>query len=80
MNIPSMTHRAAANAQIGLSYFYLTGYFAVLVLYGLGILKVNVIEDLTPLTAMVLTFWFQRQRTSADTNPTQPESPAGAQK
>lgn len=78
MNTPAptkpLTHRVAGRAQVGLSYFFLSGFFAVVAAQGLGYLKTDMLSQLSPIVMLVMTFWFQRQRTSVDdphqTNPT----------
>jgi hypothetical protein len=64
-----LTHSVAGRAQVGLSYFFLAGFFALLVLEGLGYIKINVVDELGPITMLVMSFWFQRQRTSVDESP-----------
>jgi hypothetical protein len=73
----TMTHRRAGNAQIGLSYFFLTGFFVVLILEGLGYIKSNVSNNLREVLMLVMSFWFMRQRTSGDEPTTSaPEKPS----
>lgn len=62
-------HLTVANAQVGLSYFWLLGYFGAVAMTGLGKFPTNVLADLTPITVMVVSFWFQRQRQSAEDKP-----------
>jgi hypothetical protein len=65
-----MTHRAAASAQVGLSYFFLAGFFACIYLDGRGIIKgVNPFTDLKDPLMLILYFWFQRTRDSASEAP-----------
>ena len=73
----TMTHRRAGNAQIGLSYFFLTGFFTVLILEGLGFIKVNVSNNLREVLMLVMSFWFMRQRVTGD-EPEQPSPPSAA--
>lgn len=61
-----LSHHAVATAQVGLSYFFLTGFFVCVIMYGLGYLKNEVITVLTAGVQLVLSFWFMRQRTSND--------------
>lgn len=61
-----MTHRKAGNAQVGLSYFFLTGFFVVLILEGVGYIKANVSNNLREVLMLVMSFWFMRQRVSGD--------------
>lgn len=68
-----MSHRKAGNAQVGLSYAFLIGFFLTLGLYGFGIIKVDVMHFLEGGLTMVLSFWFMRQRTTGD-EPTPPVS------
>lgn len=79
MTQPSMTHRGVAIAQVGLSYFFLAGFFGALGLQGLGYIKLDIMSTLGPMAMLVLSFWFQRQRTSADP-PTSPVNPASQPK
>jgi hypothetical protein len=86
MKSPQMFHRTVANAQVGLSYFFLAGFFTVLILSGLGVLKVDVTHFLEGGATMVLSYWFMRQRSSTDepmkesdpvpSNPQKPVEPA----
>lgn len=80
-----MTHRKAGNAQVGLSYLFLIGFFAALFLQGLGYLKIDVVNECKEMVMLVLYFWFQRQREtgpehsptpSIAPNPTTPAQPA----
>jgi hypothetical protein len=72
----SMTHRKAGNAQVGLSYFFLTGFFTVLILQGLGYIKIDFIGQLAPMAMLLLSFWFQRQRdTGPESTPEKPPDP-----
>ena len=59
-----LPHHVVATAQVGLSYFFLTGFFACLILVGLGYLKADIMTSLTAGVQLVLAFWFMRQRTS----------------
>jgi hypothetical protein len=67
--IKPMSHKTAAYAQIGLSYFFLAGFFASLVLQGLGYLKLDVLGGLKDVLMLVMSFWFMRQRTTGDEPP-----------
>lgn len=81
MKSPTMTHRTAANAQVGLSYLFLLGFFAMAACQGLGYLKIDVIGALKDVLMLVMSFWFMRQRVSGDEpNPTQPDPPANGVK
>jgi hypothetical protein len=79
-----LTHRAAGRAQVGLSYFFLGGFFAALGAEGLGYIKMDIMGQLAPMAMLVLSFWFQRQRETTDAvtnvsdhpNPTTPAQPA----
>lgn len=83
----SLRHKAG-NAQVGLSYFFLIGFFAVVIMEGLGLLKISMVNQLIPIVMLVMTFWFQRQRTTETVgdgdpprgvpslNPIQPVTPA----
>lgn len=77
-----MTHRKAGNAQVGLSYFFLTGFFVVLILEGVGYIKANVSNNLREVLMLVMSFWFMRQRDSSaehtPPNPTPPPAPVAA--
>jgi len=75
MPISSMTHRKAGNAQVGLSYFFLAGFFACLILQGLGYIKTDLTGQLAPMAMLVLSFWFQRQRITGGEPAEQPNSP-----
>ena len=62
---------------MGLSYFFLAGFFILVGLEGFGYLKINVVDQLGPITMLVMSFWFQRQRVSVDDSyPIQPADPA----
>jgi hypothetical protein len=79
-----LTHRVAGRAQVGLSYFFLAGFFAALGAEGLGYIKMDIMGQLGPMAMLVLSFWFQRQRETTDavtnvsdhSNPTQPPQAA----
>lgn len=73
-----LTHRVAGRAQVGLSYFFLAGFFALATAQGLGYLKLDVVGELKDVLMLVMSFWFMRQRESV--NPTQPEIPAPSEK
>jgi hypothetical protein len=68
----AMWHWTVANAQVGITYFWLCGYFAVIVITLRGKLPVDVLSTLTPITATVIAFWFSRQRASSDEKPSNP--------
>jgi hypothetical protein len=85
-----LTHRKARSAQVGLSYFFLAGFFGIIMLEGLGWIKFDVMGQLGPMAMLVLSFWFQRQRSSSDeaselhrgpdpVNPIAPPSAANSQ-
>lgn len=76
MTAKPMTHRTAANAQVGLSYFFLTGFFLLVGLQGLGYIKFDVIGSLKDVLMLVMSFWFMRQRTSAEPDSAPPSQPA----
>jgi hypothetical protein len=61
-----LTHRKARSAQVGLSYFFLTGFFIITVMEGLGRFKISLLNQMIPITMLVMSFWFQRQRSSTD--------------
>ncbi len=69
-----LTHRKARSAQVGLSYFFLAGFFGIIIMQGTGCLKFDVMGQLGPMAMLVLSFWFQRQRTSSD-DPTPTPTP-----
>ena len=74
---PLMPHLKAANAQVGLSYAFLFGFFSMAAFQGLGYLKIDAIGGLKGVLMLVMSFWFMRQRNSGDDPPpTQPENPA----
>jgi hypothetical protein len=73
--LPRLSHKITAYAQIILSAIYTSGYFHVLYDFMHG--KVNVPDKmeqtfttllgvLTTGEVLILTYWFQRQRTSED--------------
>lgn len=62
--------KLTARAQIGLSYFFLAGFFGVLAAEGLGHLKAGTAQTLREGVLLILFFWFQRQRTSEPDVPT----------
>ena len=76
---PIMSHRKAGNAQVGLSYTFLAGFFLALAAQGLGYLKLDVLGGLKDVLMLVMSFWFMRQRVTGDEppngNPTQPPAP-----
>lgn len=88
MKVPGLTHWIVATAQVGLSYFFLAGYFTLLILQGLGIFKADISGKLEDVLMLVMSFWFMRQRVSGDEppkddpkNPQLPANPAqGTQK
>src|SRR5690606_16855166 len=55
-------------------YLFLVGFFALLILQGLGLLKSLPMELLAQALLLVLFFWFQRER--ADKKPLEPKPPA----
>lgn len=59
-----LSHHAVATAQVGLSYFFLAGFFACIAGVGLGYLKGDVLTILGSGVQLILAFWFMRQRTS----------------
>jgi hypothetical protein len=59
-----LTDAQIATAQIGLSYFFLAGFFAAIAAEGLGYLKAGTAERLTEGALLILFFWFQRLRQS----------------
>jgi len=63
-----------AKTQRNVSYLFLVGFFALLILQGLGLLKSLPMELLTQALLLVLFFWFQRER--ADKKPLEPKPPA----
>lgn len=65
--------RLTARAQVGLSYFFLAGFFGLIAAEGLGYLKEGTADRLTEGVLLILFFWFQRQRTSEPDPP--PENP-----
>lgn len=77
----AMTHRQSRGAQIGLSYFFLVGFFVMAGAQGLGYLKLDVIGELKDVLMLVMSFWFMRQRESTPEvkhtiDPFQPVKPA----
>lgn len=79
-SIQTMGHKQARAAQIGLSYFFLLGFFIMIYLQGIGYLKVDVIGELKDVLMLVMSFWFMRQRETATDEPkpnfSQPANPA----
>lgn len=78
-----MTHRQSRGAQIGLSYFFLAGFFVMATLQGFGYLKLDVIGELKDVLMLVMSFWFMRQRETTEeakrpTDPTQPPQAANS--
>ena len=67
-----LTHRKVGNAQVGLSYFFLAGFFLCLILEGFGYLKTNVTNNLREVLMLVMSFWFMRQRESGAEYGSQP--------
>ena len=59
-----LSHHMVATAQVGLSYLFLAGFFACVILYGLGYFKNDIMTVLTAGLQLMLSFWFMRQRTS----------------
>lgn len=79
----TMTHRQSRGAQIGLSYFFLGGFFIMAALQGFGYLKLDVIGELKDVLMLVMSFWFMRQRESTSeakhpADPIQPAKPANS--
>jgi hypothetical protein len=62
----NLTHRKARSAQVGLSFYVLTIFFVVIILVGLGYLKMEVLHVVEGVVTIVISFWFMRQRTSVD--------------
>jgi len=67
----TLLHHKAGNAQIGLSYFFLAGFFACLILQGLGYFKIDISNNLREMAMLVLSFWFMRSRDTV-AGPTEP--------
>lgn len=70
-----LSHRGTAYAQILLSCLFIGGYFAVLLLFITGNVKVppefkdtcnTLLGALTAGVGLILSFWFMRQRESKD--------------
>ena len=61
-----MKHRTAAFAQVGISYFFLTGFFVAAGLEASGIVKTSLTNELKDGLMLVMSFWFMRQRTTND--------------
>lgn len=62
--LQTMSHRQARAAQVGLSYVFLLGFFALLYFQGTGALKFNVVGELKDVLMLMMSFWFMRQRES----------------
>ena len=58
--------KLTARAQIGLSFFFIAGFFATLAGEGLGYIKAGTADNLREGVLLVLFFWFQRQRQSPE--------------
>ena len=67
-----LTHKKAANAQVGLSYLFLIGFFLLAAAQGLGYLKLDMIGELKDVLMLVMSFWFMRQRTTGNPVPNEP--------
>jgi uncharacterized membrane protein YbhN (UPF0104 family) len=70
-----MTHRGTAWAQIALSMMFIGAYFGVLLVFLFGYVKVpadwkdvfaTLLSVLTAGVLSILSYWFQRQRSSTD--------------
>jgi hypothetical protein len=61
-----MIHKQAASAQVGLSYFFLVGFFACAILEAVGVFKTTLTNELKDGLMLVMSFWFMRQRNTAD--------------
>lgn len=72
----TMIHRRAGNAQIGLSYSFLAGFFVCLILQGLGYFKINIADTLREMAMLVLSFWFMRSRDTTSEPPPATVAPA----
>lgn len=73
--INNLTHRKARSAQVGVTYFFLAGCFGLIAMQEMGYFKAgsaDIIPQIIPLMMLVLSFWFQRQRTSVDDPPAPP--------
>lgn len=70
-----LTHTIAGRAQVGLSYFFLAGFFALATAQGLGYLKLDIIGELKDIVTLVMSFWFMRQRESTAETPASPVPP-----
>ncbi len=56
-----------AQTQRNLSYFWFIGFFGLMFLRGLGFIDKEALpNDLYTLTAMLITFWFSRNRELGD--------------
>lgn len=77
-----MTHRLTGGAQVWLSVLFITGYFAVLLCFMAGWVRVPIeykdaftvlLGALTGSLINIVTFWFSRSRDSfPDADPRQP--------
>jgi hypothetical protein len=75
--IGELWHITVANAQVGITYFFLAGFFAMIGLQGAGVFKIDVTTKLNDVLMLVMSYWFMRQRTSEPkSNPTPPAEPA----
>lgn len=57
-----MNELFTAQAQRNLTYLWLVGFFAILILSGWGYLKDVPMDSLFTMTGVVLFFWFNRSR------------------
>jgi hypothetical protein len=67
--------KLTAQAQVGISYLFLAGFFALIAAEGLGYLKQGTADRLAEGVLLILFFWFQRQRTNEPDPPKPPENP-----
>lgn len=80
-----VTDRFIAVAQLGLSVLFLTGYFAVIILFMMGLAKIptdfkeafsGLLSLMTGGGLTILYFWFQRTRAPPESAPPPPKDPA----
>lgn len=74
--IQAMWHWTVANAQVGITYFWLAIFAGLALMEGLGLFKISLINQTIPITMLVMSFWFQRQRESGAGKPDVPSTPA----
>jgi hypothetical protein len=66
MKLPIMSHFGIGTAQLIITVLFIVGFFGCAYMEGLGWFKISITSTLRDALVLVLSFWFMRQRTSAE--------------